>query len=230
MVHMAFGGCPGECPASTETFTRELRLAAAVKWTNCVAFRRGEPRRSWGCGADFIDALGRYGVSLFLQTADEILGDVEEAGRTAELGPQPRSSVSFALPLRLEDRAVAPSGSQATPRAHDCASRFGSAGGRDRVPQASCRSGDRRDGRRASWLPHNASSAPRTSRTSHHYPASRSKSGGTRRASDCRPAATCPCPSGAPCDASCPRRVRRRPICRPTAARLCPVPASAVLQ
>jgi predicted HTH domain antitoxin len=64
--------------ADPESFARELRLAAAVKW---YELRRVSQERAAGIAglsrAEFIDALGRFGVSPFQYTAAEAL---EEAG------------------------------------------------------------------------------------------------------------------------------------------------------
>lgn len=62
-----------------EDFARELRLAAAVKWYELKALSQERAARVAGLSrAEFLDALGRYGVSPFQYGIDEI---VEEAGR-----------------------------------------------------------------------------------------------------------------------------------------------------
>ena len=62
-----------------ESFARELRLAAAAKWYELRAVSQERAARIAGLSrAEFIDALGRFGVSPFQCTADEIL---EEAQR-----------------------------------------------------------------------------------------------------------------------------------------------------
>lgn len=64
---------------SPEEFVKELRLAAAVKW---YEIRQLSQERAAGIAglsrAEFIDALGRFGVSPFQYDADEIM---EEADR-----------------------------------------------------------------------------------------------------------------------------------------------------
>ena len=85
MVHIAFDLHEGNLAAvhqDPSTFTRELRLAAAVKWYETRRVSQGRAAEIAGVSrAEFIDALGRYGVSPFQQTADEILADADEASR-----------------------------------------------------------------------------------------------------------------------------------------------------
>ena len=62
-----------------ENFVRELRLAAAVKWYEMKLISQGRAAEIAGISrSEFIDALGRFGVSVFQYGAEEI---VEEAGR-----------------------------------------------------------------------------------------------------------------------------------------------------
>jgi len=62
-----------------ESFARELRLAAAVKWYELRVVSQERGARIAGVSrAEFIDALGRFGVSPFQYTAEQI---VEEAER-----------------------------------------------------------------------------------------------------------------------------------------------------
>jgi predicted HTH domain antitoxin len=62
-----------------QDFARELRLAAAVKWYELKLISQERPARIAGLSrAEFLDALGRFSVSAFQYSADEIL---EEAGR-----------------------------------------------------------------------------------------------------------------------------------------------------
>ena len=61
-------------------FTRELRLAAAVKWYEQGQVSQGRAAEIAGVSrAEFIAALGRFGVTPFQVTADEL---VDEAGET----------------------------------------------------------------------------------------------------------------------------------------------------
>jgi len=85
MVHIAFDlheGTLASVRQDPETFTRELRIAAAVKWYEMRRVSQGRAAEIAGVSrAEFIDALGRYGVSPFQQTAEEIVHDAEEASR-----------------------------------------------------------------------------------------------------------------------------------------------------
>jgi len=63
-------------PAS---FVREMRLAAAVKWYEMQLISQGKAADVAGLSrAEFLTALGRFGVPVFQYTADEI---EEEVGR-----------------------------------------------------------------------------------------------------------------------------------------------------
>lgn len=85
MVHIAFDlheGALASVRQDPEAFTRELRIAAAVKWYEMRRVSQGRAAEIAGVSrAEFIDALGRYGVSPFQQTAEEIVHDAEEASR-----------------------------------------------------------------------------------------------------------------------------------------------------
>lgn len=60
-------------------FAREMRLAAAVKWYELRHVSQGRAAEIAGLSrAEFVAELGRFGVSPFQASADEIL---EEAGR-----------------------------------------------------------------------------------------------------------------------------------------------------
>lgn len=85
MVHIALDiqeGALSSVRQDPETFARELRLAAAVKWYEVRRVSQGRAAEIAGLSrGEFIDALGRYGISPFQQTADELVQDAEEASR-----------------------------------------------------------------------------------------------------------------------------------------------------
>ena len=82
MVHMTLD-MPEEALAALRTdptnFARELRLAAAVKWYELRRVTQERAATIAGFSrAEFVAALGQFGVSPFQYTAEEVL---EEAGR-----------------------------------------------------------------------------------------------------------------------------------------------------
>lgn len=85
MIHIEFDVEPGVLASlrkGPEEFRNELRIAAAVKWYELHMVSQGRAAEIAGLTrTEFIDALGRYRVSPFQQTADEIISDAEEAGR-----------------------------------------------------------------------------------------------------------------------------------------------------
>ena len=55
-----------------ESFAREMRLAAAVKWYELGLLSQGRAARVAALSrAEFIDALGRFGVTPFQYGAEE---------------------------------------------------------------------------------------------------------------------------------------------------------------
>jgi predicted HTH domain antitoxin len=61
-------------------FTRELRIAAAVKWYELEIISQGRAAEIAGLTrAEFITALGKYKVSPFQYTAEEVLEDLANA-------------------------------------------------------------------------------------------------------------------------------------------------------
>lgn len=61
-----------------ESFTRELRLAAAVKWYELGLVSQSRAAEISGISrSEFIDALGRFKVSVFQYDVDEIAEEVE---------------------------------------------------------------------------------------------------------------------------------------------------------
>lgn len=85
MIHIAFDLYEETLSSVRQdqtTFTRELRIAAAVKWYELHRLSQGRAAEIAGVSrAEFIEALRQYDVSPFQQTADEILDDADEAAR-----------------------------------------------------------------------------------------------------------------------------------------------------
>lgn len=62
-----------------EAFARDLRLAAAVKWYELCQISQERAAEVAGLSrAEFIDALGRFGVSPFQYAADEIGAEADD--------------------------------------------------------------------------------------------------------------------------------------------------------
>ena len=69
----------GALRKAPQEFAREMRLAAAVKWYELKLLSQERAAQVAGVSrAEFLDVLGRFGVSPFQYEADELL---EEAGR-----------------------------------------------------------------------------------------------------------------------------------------------------
>ena len=83
MVHIAFDiqeGALSSVRQDPEPFARELRIAAAVHWYEVRRVSQGRAAEIAGLSrGEFIDALGRYGISPFQHTADELVQDAAEA-------------------------------------------------------------------------------------------------------------------------------------------------------
>lgn len=82
MVKIAFELPEGALAAlhqDTATFSRELRIAAAVKWYEMQKLSQARAAEIAGLSrAEFFDALGRFGVSPFQSSVEEL--EAEAAG------------------------------------------------------------------------------------------------------------------------------------------------------
>lgn len=66
---------------SPEELAVDMRLAAAVKWYEMGLISQERAAQLSGLGrAAFIEALSRFGVSPFQETAEEILDALSESG------------------------------------------------------------------------------------------------------------------------------------------------------
>jgi predicted HTH domain antitoxin len=83
MIHLTIEMPEGALAALRQdpaTFTRELRLAAAVKWYEMRRISQGKAAEIAGLSrSEFIAALGQFGVTPFQYDADEIIEDAERA-------------------------------------------------------------------------------------------------------------------------------------------------------
>ncbi len=79
MVHVTFDIPEGVLAALHQAqpeFTKELRLAAAVKWYERGTVSQGRAAEIAGLSrAEFIDALGRFGVSPFQTSVEELVAE-----------------------------------------------------------------------------------------------------------------------------------------------------------
>jgi predicted HTH domain antitoxin len=79
MVKIAFELPEGPLAAlhqDTAAFGRELRIVAAVKWYELQKLSQARAAEVAGLSrAEFLDALGRFGVSPFQVTADELAAE-----------------------------------------------------------------------------------------------------------------------------------------------------------
>ncbi len=62
--------------ADPQVFAKEMRLVAAVKWYELKAVSQGRAAEIAGISrSEFLDALGRFGVTPFQYGAEEILAE-----------------------------------------------------------------------------------------------------------------------------------------------------------
>lgn len=77
MVHVGFDideAVLARFHQAPETFARELRIAAAVKWYEREQLSQGRAAEIAGLSrAEFIEALARYGVSPFQDSLEDLL-------------------------------------------------------------------------------------------------------------------------------------------------------------
>lgn len=89
-MNLALDSDPGVLPSlrkAPEEFVCEPRLAAAVKWYEQERISQGRAAEIAGLSrAEVIDALGRYGVTPFQQTGDELLADLDLLGHLQDPG------------------------------------------------------------------------------------------------------------------------------------------------
>jgi predicted HTH domain antitoxin len=82
VVHITFDVPEGVLAAMHQAqpeFTRELRLAAAVKWYEQGTLSQGRAAEIAGLSrAEFINALDRFGVSPFQTSVDELVAEAND--------------------------------------------------------------------------------------------------------------------------------------------------------
>jgi predicted HTH domain antitoxin len=77
MTHIAFDiddGVLARLHRDPGEFTRELRIAAAVKWYESELVSQGRAAEIAGVSrAEFVEALGRYGITPFQDSLEELM-------------------------------------------------------------------------------------------------------------------------------------------------------------
>ncbi len=77
MIHIAFDiddGVLARLHRDPGEFTRELRIAAAVKWYEQELVSQGRAAEIAGVSrAEFVEALARYGVTPFQDSLEELM-------------------------------------------------------------------------------------------------------------------------------------------------------------
>jgi predicted HTH domain antitoxin len=77
MIHIAFDiddGVLARLHRDPGEFTRELRIAAAAKWYEQELVSQGRAAEIAGISrAEFVEALGRYGISPFQDSLDDLM-------------------------------------------------------------------------------------------------------------------------------------------------------------